>query len=505
MDPIERMREDWDRWAREDAYYYAGFGRRNQDQREFFSSAAEVLHTLTRELVRLPEAQSRRALEIGCGPGRLMLPMSAHFGEIHGVDISGEMAARARENLRGVPHAHVHVTPGDGLGMFAGEYFDFIYSYIVFQHIPDPMIVLNYLREARRTLKTGGVLCCQLRGAPPLHTEIERHESTWTGCFFTGERMAAFAREHDFHLVALSGLNTQYMWTTWLKPAPSGAPDFSRTVLKAVTAASRVGPRVTPETAGSWRDFFSLWIDGLPQSCHLGNLEVAFNQAHTRGCYLSPITKSGACQLNVRLPDGVRPGPAAVMLYCDGRALGEPVSIEVPPPPPRSPKVISVSDGVDIESKYRVVMGGVKVTIEDIDRPEEVSFTVDGRPVECGQFECKDPVTSTYEFAFLLSRKTRLGTRLLVVRASGRKFPPIPIEIAGLVRQALSPANSQDRDQQHGRGAEETSDAPLPSAIVGKRNLARALAGWFQHQKPQSILGYLRRRRAPTGSVRDLR
>jgi SAM-dependent methyltransferase len=480
MDPIERMREDWDRWAREDAYYYAAFGRRNQDQREFFASAAEVLHTLTRELVRLPEApaQSRRALEIGCGPGRLMLPMSAHFGEIHGVDISAEMAAKAREALRGVPHAHVHVTSGDGLGMFPDESFDFIYSYIVFQHIPDPAIVLNYLREARRTLKTGGILCCQLRGAPPLPTEIERREPTWTGCFFTGERMAAFARERDFHLVALSGLNTQYMWTTWLKPAPCGAPDFSRTVIKAVTAASRVGPRVTPETAGTWRDFFSLWIDGLPPSCHLGNLEVAFGQAHTRGCYLSPITESGACQLNVRLPDGVRPGPAPVALYCDGRALGQPKSIQVLPPPPRSPKVVSVSDGVDIESKYRVVMGGVKVTIEDIDRPEEVSFTVDGRPVEYGQFECTDPVTSTYEFAFLLSRKTRLGTRLLKVRASGRKLPPVPIEIAGL------PANGQAEDRQHGRQAEETGDAPFPSAIVGKRNFARALASWFQHQKP---------------------
>src|ERR1039458_7336986 len=140
MGVVERMREDWDGRAREDAFYYAGFGRRNQGQSEFFSSAAEVLGAITSELVRLPEApaEARRALEIGCGPGRLMLPMSAHFGEIHGVDISAEMAAKAQEALRGVPHAHVHVTTGDGLGMFPDESFDFIYSYIVFQHIPDP-------------------------------------------------------------------------------------------------------------------------------------------------------------------------------------------------------------------------------------------------------------------------------------------------------------------------------------------------------------------------------
>jgi SAM-dependent methyltransferase len=427
MGVIEKMREDWDGRAREDAYYYAAFGRRNQDEREFLAGAADVLDTLTRELVRLPQAG--RALEIGCGPGRLMLPMSARFAEIHGVDISGEMAARARGRLRGVPHAHVHVTPGDGLGMFAAESFDFIYSYLVFQHIPDSGIVLNYLREARRTLKTGGVLCCQLRGTPPLPTELRRGDPTWTGCFFAGEQMTEFAREQDFQLVALSGLDTQYMWTTWLKAAPSGAPDFSRTAIKAVTSASSGERRVPARGPGA---AVSLWIDGLPRACHLGNLEVAFRRARVRGCYLSPITESGGCQLNVRLPEGAPPGPTPVALYCDGRALGEPAVIEVLPSPDRSPRVVSVSDGLDIESKYRVVMGGVKVIVEDVGRPEEVTFTVDGRPAEFGQFECKDPITSTYEFAFHLSRKTRLGTRPLAIRVSGRELPPIPIEIAAL-------------------------------------------------------------------------
>ena len=230
MDPIERMREDWDRRAREDANYYAGFGRPGQDDREFLAGGAETVDALVSELVRLPAAPAseRRALEIGCGPGRLMLPMSAHFGEIHGVDISAQMAAIARARLSGVPHARVHVTAGDGLGIFGDDTFDFVYSYAVFQHIPDAGVVLNYLREARRVLKPGGVLCCQLRGAPPLASEMTRAPATWTGCWFSGEQMAAFAREEDFPLVALSGLDTQYMWTTWVKAVPGGADPRSR-------------------------------------------------------------------------------------------------------------------------------------------------------------------------------------------------------------------------------------------------------------------------------------
>ena len=39
--------------------------------------------------------------------------------------------------------------------MFPDEKFDFVYSYAVFQHIPSRDVVFQYLREARRVLKTG--------------------------------------------------------------------------------------------------------------------------------------------------------------------------------------------------------------------------------------------------------------------------------------------------------------------------------------------------------------
>jgi SAM-dependent methyltransferase len=431
MDVRDRMREDWNRRAREDANFYVAFGRQNQDDAEFLASASEVAAILEQELVRLPPApaSSRRALEIGCGPGRLMLPMSRHFGEIHGVDISPEMAALARERLRHTPNAHVHVTGGADLAMAADAAFDFIYSYTVFQHIPDPEIVRAYLAEARRALRAGGVLCCQLRGAPPLRTEMEREAATWTGCWFSGEQMAAFARERDFHLVGLTGLNTQYMWTTFVKPGDGSSADFSRATLKAVTASSNGGRRVPVRGRDA---VVSLWIDGLPAAGHLGNLDVTFGETRTRGCYLSAITAAGGCQMNVRIPKGTAPGRVDVALWFEDQRLGEPNSMEALPPAPRDPRALSVSDGIAITSKYRIEMGGVKVTIEDVERPEDVSFSVAGRPAAYLQFECKDPVTDTYEFAFHLSHKTPLGPQTLNVRVSGRELAPILIEVAGL-------------------------------------------------------------------------
>src|SRR5690349_11900802 len=146
---LETMRRDWNDRAREDANYYVAFGRRDQDDREFFATGDAILHFMGLELKRLPASARRAALEIGCGPGRLMRPASAFFAEIHGVDISDEMVRLAAARLADIPHAKVHATGGADLSLFADSYFDFVYSYAVFQHIPSRDVVFHYLDEAR--------------------------------------------------------------------------------------------------------------------------------------------------------------------------------------------------------------------------------------------------------------------------------------------------------------------------------------------------------------------
>src|SRR5579863_5289344 len=151
----ERMRDDWNQRAREDAHFYVAFGRRFQNEEAFDATTADVLPSLETELKRFPKDANRRAwraLEIGCGPGRLIKPLSRHFGEIHGVDVSDEMIRLARERLAHIPHAHVHATNGASLAQFADESFQFVYSYAVFQHIPSRDVVLEYMREIRRVL-----------------------------------------------------------------------------------------------------------------------------------------------------------------------------------------------------------------------------------------------------------------------------------------------------------------------------------------------------------------
>src|SRR5277367_6739288 len=206
----ERMREDWNARAREDAGYYVAFGRRDSDDAEFFATATEVINGLEWELRRVPLAHRGdwRALEIGCGPGRLMRPMSRHFVEIHGVDVSDEMINLAREKLGDLPNAHPHLADGANLAQFEEESFDFVYSYAVFQHIPSRDVVFQYLREIRRVLKTGGLARLQLNGLPGGESRTASYD-TWAGARFASSDILEFTESQDFQVLALEGASTQ--------------------------------------------------------------------------------------------------------------------------------------------------------------------------------------------------------------------------------------------------------------------------------------------------------
>ena len=56
----QQMRDEWNERALEDAYYYVAFGRKGQDDEEFFATADEVAHILEGELKRFRRATGAR-------------------------------------------------------------------------------------------------------------------------------------------------------------------------------------------------------------------------------------------------------------------------------------------------------------------------------------------------------------------------------------------------------------------------------------------------------------
>lgn len=420
----DQMRDDWNRRAREDANYYVAFGRRDQEDEEFFATAAEVVHGLEWEMRRLPriaKPRQRRALEVGCGPGRLIKPMSKYFGEIHGVDVSDEMIRLGREKLRGVPHAHLHATSGSDLALFADESFDFIYSYAVFQHIPSREVVLSYLREMGRVLKPAGIVRCQLNGLPD---NAPRYD-TWSGCRFSGGDIRAFANENGLQLLALEGLDTQYLWTSWRKP-DGREPAPEPALIRRITSSHNSEP--VAQTSGRF-GAITIWMENLPPLADLSSLGVDIGSHAGVPCYIGPAEADGVQQLNVLLPPFGETGLLPVEVRWRGLRLCDPRPIRVIPQGPLIPRLISLTDGIDLLSGQQITTRSVKVILEEVTDPNLFRARVDQSPVaELDRF-CSDPRPPRYEFSFKLPDEIEPGPHNIWLEYGKRRFAPVGVEV----------------------------------------------------------------------------
>jgi SAM-dependent methyltransferase len=211
------MRRDWDLRARKDALYYIDCGH-GQSAETFWASGIEDVERLILRDVALSETAA--VLEIGCGIGRLLRPFVSRVRSVAGVDISGEMIERARREFAGTPNAAFWRTDGDLAPVGTGT-IDFVFSYIVFQHVPRKRAVLTYIAEAGRVLKGGGLLRFQVDGRTvnPL-----RPLDTWTGIQFGEAEMRDAMKGAGFEVLEVRATGTIYTWYTARRKGESVSP-----------------------------------------------------------------------------------------------------------------------------------------------------------------------------------------------------------------------------------------------------------------------------------------
>jgi SAM-dependent methyltransferase len=105
---------------------------------KFFDSGEKHIETILsiiRERLDSSFAPDR-ALDFGCGVGRLLIPLATRCKEVTGVDVSPSMLAEARRNCDAVGATRVQLVQGDDELSGVRGSFDFVHSYIVLQHIP---------------------------------------------------------------------------------------------------------------------------------------------------------------------------------------------------------------------------------------------------------------------------------------------------------------------------------------------------------------------------------
>ncbi len=206
------MRADWDARARKNAAFYI-FPEADSEP-AFEESGRRELDEIVLRGVVLPSAAV--AVEIGCGIGRLARALAPRVARIYACDLSAEMLSRAREYCAGSANIDFVRVDGD-LMPIPSEIGDFVYSHLVFQHVPSTRFIRRYFREAFRVLKRGGIFRFNVDGRNRQWYRRWAADS-WSGVVFSQRRLRRELSAAGFDVESLSGSGTQYLWATARKP-----------------------------------------------------------------------------------------------------------------------------------------------------------------------------------------------------------------------------------------------------------------------------------------------
>jgi SAM-dependent methyltransferase len=165
--PLRNLQRDWEDLGSVDPLWailsHAGRRYGRWELEEFMATGERhISEVMARaESFGLPLGHDR-ALDFGCGIGRLTRPLAARFGEVVGIDISRPMIEQARKvNADLANCSFVHNVRPD-LAVLADASFDFAYTNIVLMHLPSRRVAQAYLRELVRVLTPGGLLIFQM-------------------------------------------------------------------------------------------------------------------------------------------------------------------------------------------------------------------------------------------------------------------------------------------------------------------------------------------------------
>jgi SAM-dependent methyltransferase len=407
------MKRDWDDRAKENARWYINTLSIGQTEDEFELTGRQDHEGLVRSDIALladrRDPRNLRVLEIGCGIGRMTRYLAETFGEVYGVDVSGEMIHRAKERLGDIPNIHFKETSGIDFAAFPDEFFDIIFSAYVFQHIPSPQVIESNIRDAFRVLKPRGVFKFVTSGIK--HNDyLQIRKDTWSGAPFPENDIRRLAKEIDAQLLGIVGDGTQYCWTHLRKRSHTlNGSSVSRISPKIITVR-RSDNRRNPESAPRAGDMYlEIILQGINyETADINNLMVEFRGRGFTPCYVGPVgidsedflkhkeaypNDHDRVQVNLRIPADEPAGDIDLIVRLSNDLTSDSVKISLPPAQPEQPRIVAVTNAVDTgldvyaqgpKSRIKLLVDGAgrRLEIEDLKillgdywiEPETTSF-----------------------------------------------------------------------------------------------------------------------------------
>ena len=217
--PVDiKMKKEWNERTKMNPLFVIATDH-SETEEDFWNSGIDECNDILgisteryQKIIENKETSNMNILEIGCGIGRILIPMRKIFGNVTGIDISSEMVQLGQKYVSDIPNCNIVENNGTDLAEFSDNSFDFCYSFIVFQHIPEKQIVENYIKEVSRILKVGCLFRFQVRGT--ISTK-PNEITTWDGVQFTSDEIHKIAKENNFEIIEEGNDKEEYYWLTF--------------------------------------------------------------------------------------------------------------------------------------------------------------------------------------------------------------------------------------------------------------------------------------------------
>jgi len=217
--PVDiKMKKEWNERTKMNPLFVIATDH-SETEEDFWNSGIDECNDILgvnaeryQKIIENKDTSSMNVLEIGCGIGRILIPMRKIFGNVTGIDISSEMVLLGQKYVSDIPNCSIVENNGTDLAEFSDNSFDFCYSFIVFQHIPEKKIVENYIKEVSRILKSSCLFRFQVRGT--ISTK-PNEITTWDGVQFTSDEIHEIAKENNFEIIEEGNYKEEYYWLTF--------------------------------------------------------------------------------------------------------------------------------------------------------------------------------------------------------------------------------------------------------------------------------------------------
>jgi len=153
-----------------------------------------------------------KALDFGCGAGRVTRALAGIFGEVHGVDVSGEMVRLAKAELAGLSNVFFYESNGSDLNVLGDTLFDFAFSFSVFHHVPGKALIENCIAEVGKHLRPASLFKFEVQGDLRLKPPPG---DTWLGPPLSEADIIEMARRCGFESRYRIGAGKESYWQ-WL-------------------------------------------------------------------------------------------------------------------------------------------------------------------------------------------------------------------------------------------------------------------------------------------------